>query len=441
VVRKTNKQTHQKPNKKPNTKQRQEVFAGLDIGTSKVCCFIAVREEGASSIGGRPRVIGIGHQISRGLKNGQIVDLSAVESSILNAVHRAEEMAGETIKSVVVSVNGAGMKSHHIDVEIGVSGEVSDQDITRVVDEGQVSYVNGVEHEMVHFIPTDFVVDECSGVQDPRGMYGSKLGAHLHSVTSRQASLKNLEMVIQRCYLEVEGFVVAPYAAGLSTLVEDELDLGSVIIDMGAGTTSIAIFEGRQLAWADCIPVGGQHVTNDIAAGLATPLSDAERLKTLHGSALQTVRGSTEMMEVPVMGEESHGHVHSVPKDVLVDIIRPRMEETFELVKQRLQQSGVYKPAGHRMVMTGGASQLNGAVELAQMVLQKQIRLARPIKVAGLADATNGPAFSCAAGLLNYRLRPESLIQDQYIGGFTPSHGWGQGWGMFSRLSHWLNVG
>jgi cell division protein FtsA len=210
---------------------------------------------------------------------------------------------------------------------------------------------------------------------------------------------------LARCRLEVADIVIAPYAAGLAALVEDEINLGATIIDMGAGTTSVAVFYDGHLLHADSVPIGGSHVTADIARGLSTPLAHAERMKTLYGNAMSAGNDEREMIDVPLMGEEDRSQSNHVPRSMLVGIIRPRIEETLELLRGRLEMTGYDKLAGRRVVLTGGASQLQGVTDLAANVLDKQVRRGRPLKIAGLADSTGGPAFAACAGLLIFAER------------------------------------
>src|ERR1700747_1625715 len=235
-------------------------------------------------------------------------------------------------------------------------------------------------------------------------MLGQRLGVNMHVVTASSASVRNHSSAIVRSHLEVDALVVSPYAAGLSCLVEDEVALGVTVIDMGGGTTTIGVFFDGNLIHADYVPVGGGHVTNDIARGLSTPLIHAERMKTLYGSAIPSAADERETISVPQVGEEDDGQANNVPKSLLVGIISPRLEETFELVRNRLEASGYDKIAGRRVVLTGGGCQLPGARELAGLILDKQIRIGRPMRVAGLAEATGGPAFSTGIGLLHFAM-------------------------------------
>src|SRR5262249_13654040 len=234
---------------------------------------------------------------------------------------------------------------------------------------------------------------------------------------------------IGRAHLEAEALVVSPYAAGLACLAEDEMDLGVTLVDMGGGTTTIGVFFGGNLIFADAVPVGGMHVTNDIARGLATPVVHAERLKALFGSAISSTLDEREMVAVPAIGEEEDGHVNHVPKSLLVGVIAPRIEETFEMVRARLDAGGADRLAGRRVVLTGGACQLHGVRELAGLILDKQVTIGPPTRINGLAEATHGPAFSAAAGLLLFAVseRAESPRPARLAPG-----------GIFARMGQWL---
>jgi cell division protein FtsA len=233
-------------------------------------------------------------------------------------------------------------------------------------------------------------------------MYGGKLEVDIHLVTGETTRLRNIATCIERSHLDIAALCLSGYAAGLACLVEDEMDLGCTVVDMGGGVTSIAVFQGGNLVFSDAIPVGGNHVTSDVAQGLTCSLADAERIKTLYGSAMASGTDESELIDVPLIGEDSLHHPHHVPRSLLVGIIQPRLEEVFELVRARLKDSGFAQAAGRRVVLTGGASQLPGLRELGQIVLDKQVRLGRPIRMDGLSDAVAGPAFATTAGLLTY---------------------------------------
>ena len=405
---------------------RGSIVAAVDIGSTKICCFIA-RVESAG-----PRILGIGHQVSRGVRGGAIVDLDAASEAIGNAVHDAEEMARETIERVVVNLSDRSIGSRILRSQIDLgSREVSDADMRHVLERGYQMREAG-DRQVIHSIPVGFSIDDSRGISDPRGMAGERLGANMHIVTASAASVRNHAAAVGRTHLAVDGLVVSPYAAGLACLVDDEIDLGVTVIDMGGGTTTLAVFSKGNLVFADSVPVGGAHVTNDIARGLSTPVVHAERMKALFGSAISSTLDEREAIAVPQMGEEEDdAHVSHVPKSMLVRIIAPRIEETFEMVRNRLEASGYDKVnvAGRQVVLTGGACQLHGVRELAGLILDKQVRIGRPNRITGLAEATHGPAFSAAAGLLHFALSERAE---------TPRPPRPAAGGFLGRVSHWL---
>ena len=381
---------------------------------------------------GAPRVVGIGHQVSKGVRNGVIVDIEAASQSILHAVHAAEEMAGTTLNEVVINVSGSFGPSRLVKAEIALNGrEVSDTIMHRVLDQGH--RIRDVpDRTLIHSIPVGFSIDGGRSIRDPRGLFGQKLAVNMNIVTAPLAGLRNLSKCVGRCHLETAAVVVSPYASGLSCLVDDESELGVTVIDMGGGTTTIGVFFDGNLVFADAVPVGGSHVTNDIARGLSTPVVHAERMKTLYGSAIASSADEREMITVPLVGEEEDGHANHVSKSILVGIIAPRLEETFELVRDRLEASGFDKITGRRVVLTGGASQLPGTRELAGLILDKQVRVGRPLRIEGLAEATQGPAFATAAGLVHFALSERAEI---------PRRGRAlteQPNGLIGRLGHWV---
>ena len=413
-------------------KGRSGLIAALDVGSSKICCFIA--EEGDD---GTPRVTGIGQQISHGVKAGAVVDMGLAEGAILNSVHAAEQMAGETISGLLVNLSGGYPASTSVGVEIAINGhEVSDVDVRRALDQGyqvQALQANGHgERQLIHSIPTGYSIDGSRGIQDPRGMFGEHLGVNMHIVTAGSGAVRNLSTCIQRCHLDIAGFVVSPYASGLAVLVEDEMDLGVTVVDMGGGTTSLAVFRGGKAVFTDVIAVGGSHVTNDIARGLSTSLVHAERLKTLYGHAMANASDDHAMIDVPQVGEEDDEPPHKVPRSLLVNIIQPRLEETFELVRSRLEANGMDKVGGRRVVLTGGASQLPGLRDLATVILDKQVRIGRPTRVTGLAEATGGPAYAACAGLLHYALDRETDLPVAALGPAREANGF------VGRVGEWL---
>ena len=412
---------------KNGRRARSGLIAALDVGTSKVCCLIARAPEE-----GQPRVIGIGHQICNGLKGGVIIDMQATEAAILGAVHAAETMAGETTHDVLINLSGGHPASRSTGAEVMVgSHAIGDADLRRVL--AQSTQANGHgDAEIIHALPMGFSIDGDRGIRDPRGMYGERLGVEVHMITAAGGAVRNLKTCVGRCHLSVDEFVVSPYASGLAALVEDEIDLGVTLIDMGAGTTSFAVFYDGQVIFTDSIAIGGAHVTNDIARGLSTPLTHAERMKTLYGSAMPAAGDDQDIIDVPQVGEDSGEAPNHVPRSILNGIIQPRLEETFELVRGRLETSGVERLAGRRVVLTGGASQLQGAREMAALILDKNVRMGRPLRLRGLAESVAGPAFATSAGLIAY------AIEDPAAGPFPAALPKGEPSGFMGRFGGWL---
>ncbi|SFL89142.1 cell division protein FtsA [Methylobacterium pseudosasicola] len=395
------------PRLKPLSARRSTTLSVLDIGTSKVVCLIAELQpaEALSTLRGRThlaRIIGIGHQRSLGLKGGAIVDLAAAEGAIRQAVHAAERMAKVEVQSVIVNMSGGRLASQHFQARVNVrSGTVTGSDVERVL---ETASAHGVSpgRAVLHALPTGYALDGQGAVIDPSGMIGEALGVDLHVVTSELAAARNVMLAVEHCHLGVEAVIATPYAAGLSALVDDEAEMGVCVVDMGGGTTSVGVFSGGHLVHVDAVAVGGHHVTMDIARGLSTRMAAAERLKTLYGSALSTPSDERDMIAVHGVGEDEGEAPAHIPRSQLVRIIKPRVEEVVELVRDRLRDAGFAAQAGRRVVLTGGASQLVGLPEVARRVLQGQVRIGRPLGIRGLPEAAKGPAFSAAVGLLVY---------------------------------------
>lgn len=384
------------------TLSKGSVIAALDIGSTKTACFIArvVSDDGAIE------VIGVGHQASEGIKAGAVTELDKVETSVRKAVHAAEQIAASVLKGyplreVVLNMPVVQTSTFFSKIDVDVQGEtVTDKDINRAILKGQQQNLPR-GHSWLHTIPVGYTLDGQSNITKPNGLFGRHLSVDLNSVSCDNLNLQNFTTSLERCHLDVTAFCATPYASGLACLVKDEMDLGCTVIDMGGGTTQIAVFYNGQLLYTSAVPVGGMHVTSDIARGLNTSLEDAERIKTLYGSVISSSSDDNEVIDVPLIGEGEHGVSH-VERSTLTGIIRPRLEETFEMVRARLDDSGISKILGRNVILTGGASQLPGVRELAKAVLDKKIRFGKPIALAGLPDATHGPAFSTASGLLVY---------------------------------------
>jgi cell division protein FtsA len=385
---------------------RLGVFGALDIGSTKITCMI-----GRAEPDGSRRILGFGWQKGRGIRHGAITDLDEAERAIRAAVGQAEDMADTRLRAVTVNLGCGQPESRLFNVQWPVGGrEVNEDDIRHVVLEGR-NRAESEGRDAIHTLPLSFSVDETMRVEDPRGLHCETLTARLHVIDAVSSALRNLHTCLVRCDLEIAELVSAPFAAGLATLVEDERELGTTVIDMGGGSTSFAVFAEGQLLHTAQTLVGGSHVTNDIARLLSTPVAHAERLKTLYGSCQASPDDEREMLPVPLVGEEEH-QIARVPRSMVVSIIRPRLEEIFEIVKDRLENSGLSRMAGARVVLTGGACQLAGARELAAQILGKQVRLGRPVGLRGLPDAAAGPAFATGAGLLAWAAGEGRSMQD-----------------------------
>lgn len=373
---------------------RSGLVAALDIGSAKTACLIARCEPGSI------KVLGAALRESRGLRAGAVVDLMAAEESIRDCVAAAENLADVRLSNVILSVNCGNPTSVTSRAAWPLDGaEVTDVVLRQLLAEGRARcQLEG--HVVIQSMPTTYVVDESLGVRDPSGMVGQRIGVAMHGVAVKPTALSNLRLAVERGHLRVAASLFAPYASGLSVLTEDEKQLGATILDMGAGCTSIAVFLEGHLVFADVVAVGGFAVTSDIARMLASPLAAAERAKVLYGAALGDLEAGGDVVSVPQMGEETEEGDLRVPRSMLTRIIQARLEETFGEVHKRLYESGYDVAAGRRLVLTGGASQLAGARELAARVLNKQVRVGRPRPVAGLPASSAGPDYATAIGLL-----------------------------------------
>lgn len=407
-------------------KNNQRVFAALDLGSSKICCAIAKPSEQEGL-----EILGVGHQASRGLKNGKIVQIDALEDAILNSVHGAEQMAEQTISSVFVNFPSLYTDSKTAQVEIDL-----DQ---RPVDEGHMrrlltfdyrSYIPPT-NEILHVFPITYVLDNSPGIRNPLGLTGKKLRVALHLLSAPTAVIDSLKSCLARCHLDLASFVITSYASALSTLVEDEMNLGTTIVDFGAGVTTMASFLEGALVHFDSIALGGERITKDIARGLSTPIAHAERLKTLYGSLLDVSSDDQETISVPQMGEAGIPHQSQVPKSFLTHIVKSRMEEMLEITRDKLKFSGMDRLACQRVVLTGGSSQFHGLQALASKVFGRSVRIAKPYKCKGLSDFVYDPMFATCSGLLEYAWRDFTGREETVKLLHEPQHMW-------NKVSHWI---
>jgi cell division protein FtsA len=427
------------PKMRPLSPKRSAMVAALDVGTSKIACMIArLRPHGPQDV--LPRrshtveVIGFGHTLARGMKGGTVVDLAEVEEAVRQAVDLAERSARMQLESVVLSISGGRPCSDLKSASVNVGGAtVGEGDIGRVLTAGSQHSVRA-GRAVLHSLPIGYTCDESTGIRDPRGMLARRFGIDMHVVTSDASVTRNLMLAVERCHLEVEAMVASPYVAGLSVLADDEGDLGAALIDMGAGTTTVAVFSGGRFVHADGFSLGGRHVTMDIARGLNTRIADAERIKTLYGSVLAGGSDERDMISIPPVDEHGHEAPQFVSRAQLVRIIRPRVEEILEMMRDRLAASPFAAEPRGRVILTGGASQLTGMCELASQILGRPVRLGRPLGVSGLPEEAKGPAFAVGTGLLVY---PQAAHLEHFEPRGTRQSATGTG-GYIARVGRWL---
>ncbi len=423
---------------------RQPLHAALDFGASKIACFI-MKPDGIRHADETVRVAGVGYVQSKGVKGGVIVDMDEAAQAVAQAVERAEAMAGSPVHHVTVCTSAGQLASHRVASKVALGAKpISDNDLQRAIASAlsQVRYAN---RRPIHLIPVGWSVDGQRGVRDPRAMYGRQLGLELLVVSMSESIFQTLGHCLELAHLEFQGAVAAPFASALAALEDDEMDLGCVCIDMGAGSTSAAVFTGGSLVHVDSLAVGGGHVTADIARGLSTSIAGAERIKTLHGSAIASANEDRETVEAPARGDEAGAGPIVVPKSILKNVIAPRVEETLELLRERLKAAEVPLEPGAGIVLTGGASQLAGVRELAVRVFDRPVRLGRPRRAPHLADAASGPAFCAAAGTLlraAYGPREAMPAKKLMTGPASIAIRTGApvvGGGMFTRVAGWLS--
>jgi cell division protein FtsA len=377
--------------------QKNNSIVGFDIGTKKTTAII-----GEITDEKKIEIIGIGTAESRGLRKGVVVNLEATVESIKKAQEEAELMAGVAIDSAFIGISGAHIKSFNSRGVIAVSGrnkEISREDISRVIDQSKAVSIPP-DREIVHIIPQEFVVDEQDGIKDPLGMSGIKLEVNVHIVTAGITSVQNLKTCVTRAGIEIEEIVLNQIATSQSVLTHDEMELGVGLIDIGGGTTEIAIFERGSLWYTSVIPIGGDNFTNDIAVGLRTPIPDAEKIKKKFGCVSSPLDEDEETIEVPPVGRGKKPRILS--RQLLADIIQPRAEEIFRLIDNETKRMGYEKSLNSGVVLTGGTALLDGLEEVAEEIFDLPVRRGEPLGIGGLVDRVSTPDFSTAVGLILY---------------------------------------
>ena len=393
------------------------VIAVLDVGTSKIACLILrfdgledTRDsDGVGAMAGQSnfRVIGAATTRSRGVRFGEIAVMNETERAIRTAVQAAQKMANVRVDHCIACFAGAEPRSY------GLAGEwdlqdsvVTEQDVARVLAACDVPDI-GQGREVLHAHPVNFALDHRTGLGDPRGQIGNRLACDMHMLSVEASVVQNLLYCIKRCDLELAGIASSAYVSGISSLVEDEQELGSACVDMGGGSTGISVFMKKHMIFADSVRLGGDHVTSDISKGLQVPLVVAERIKTKHGGVQATGMDDREMIEIGGDTGDWDKDRRQVSRTELIGIIRPRVEEILEDVAARLNAGFFDQLPSQQIVLTGGASQIPGLDGLASRILGQRVRMGRPLRVQGLPQAATGPAFSGAVGLSLFAAHPQ----------------------------------
>jgi len=397
----------QTPKTRPMPQKRTALVACLDIGTSKIACMIARLKPCPQSEALRGRshaveLIGYSQIQSRGVKAGAVVDLAGCEQQVRQAVALAEEMARVRVESVLLSVSAGRLQGQLVEAAADIRGAtVAPSDVARITSAG-MHHATGEGRTVLHALPVGYSIDGVKGIRDPKGMVARQFGVDMNVVTADATVAKNLMLVVERCHLNVEAMAASPYVAGLSVLTDDEADLGAAVVEMGAGTTTIATYSGGRFVHATGFALGGHHITMDLARGLSACIADAERIKTLYGTVLTGGSDTRELMSVPSAGDDGLDVPQIVSRATIANIVRHRAEEIFEMVRDRLADSPFAAEPKARVVLSGGASQLTGTLELATRVLNRPVRVGRPLGFSRLPNEAKSASFAVPSGLLVY---------------------------------------
>ncbi len=389
--------------------KQENLIVGLDIGTTKICCIIGEKNEK-----GRLDVIGLGSHVSKGLRKGVVVNIESTVESIKNAVDEAELMAGAEIESVYVGIAGGHIKGFNSHGVIAIKNkEITQADIDRVIDAAKAIAIP-MEREVIHVLPQEYIVDDHDGIKTPLGMSGVRLETKVHIVTGAVTSAQNVIKSVTRAGLRVKDIVLEQLASSKAVLTEDEKELGVAMIDIGGGTSDLAIFFEEAIKHTSVLAIGGNHITNDIAIGLRTPTSEAEKIKKNNGCADTSLVKDSETIEVPSVGDRKS---RVISKKVLSEIIEPRVEELFSLIIREIVQSGFKDISTSGIVLTGGSAIMTGMVEVAENVFQLPVRRGIPKNIGGLVDVVNSPMYATAVGLLLYGMENKNWQKNRNLAG------------------------
>ena len=398
------------------------LVVGLDIGTSKVVALV-----GELTAEGAIEIIGLGSQPSRGLKKGVVVNIESTVQSIQRAVEEAELMAGCEINAVYASIAGSHIRSLNSHGVVAIRDrEVTPADVEHVIEAAKAVAIPA-DQRILHVLPQEFIIDGQEGIRDPIGMSGVRLEAKVHIVTGADSAAQNIVKCVQRCGLVVEDIVLEQLASSFAVLTEDEKELGVCIVDVGGGTTDIAVFSGGAIRHTAVIPIAGDQVTNDIAVSMRTPTQYAEDIKVRFACALSQLANPDESIEVPSVGDRP---ARRLARQTLAEVVEPRYEELFNLIREELRRSGFEEIIAAGLVLTGGSARMEGAIELAEEIFHVPVRLGFPQQVRGLADAVQNPIYSTAVGLLLYARENAAPAARGALGGSVG--------GALARMKQWF---
>ena len=399
------------------------LVVGLDIGTSKVVALV-----GELTAEGAIELIGLGSQPSRGLKKGVVVNIESTVQSIQRAIEEAELMAGCEINAVYAGIAGSHIRSLNSHGVVAIRDrEVTAGDVEHVIDAAKAVAIPA-DQRILHVLPQEFIIDGQEGIRDPVGMSGVRLEAKVHIVTGADSASQNIVKCVQRCGLVVEDIVLEQLASSYAVLTDDEKELGVCIVDVGGGTTDIAVFSGGAIRHTAVIPIAGDQVTNDIAVSMRTPTQYAEDIKVRFACALSQLANPDESIEVPSVGDRP---ARRLARQTLAEVVEPRYEELFNLIREELRRSGFEEIIAAGLVLTGGSARMEGAIELAEEIFHVPVRLGVPQSVRGLADAVSNPIYSTAVGLLLYARENEApQARNALLGGAVG--------GALGRMKHWF---
>jgi cell division protein FtsA len=412
----------------------QELIVGLDIGTSKVACIVAQTRSG----GREAEIIGVGQHPSRGLKKGVVVDIESTVQALTRAVQEAELMAGVQIHGAVVGIAGGHIRGYNSHGIVAIKNkEVSSDDVGRVMDAAR-AIVIPQDQNVIHILPQEFMIDSQEGVREPIGMSGVRLEARVHIVTGAVSAAQNITKCVERCGLQVQDLVLEQLASADAVLTQDEKELGVCLVDIGGGTTDIAIFRDGAIRHTAVIPIAGDQVTNDIALGLRTPPVEAEQIKKLYGCALGDLIEQDDEIPVPSVGTRPP---RTISRRILGDIIEPRIKELFELIQAELRRTGYEDMVAAGVVITGGSSKLEGMAELAEEILHLPVRVGEPMHIGGMEQVVRNPIHATGVGLVMYGLHNQVVTQAEPLRIPTAAANMDTSFGgIFKKMRSWVQT-